>query len=318
MNLAESDEICFFRDILIFSISQESGLSLQDVVQLKMEDVEVREDQLVLEDCVFQDPLIREYLPLRNRLFPSSPWLFPNKAGNHSNANKHPYRIARYFESGSCLHPKKLNKKQFDEMVRKVRFQYQRQQFQQVLALALMMGCALRPIEVANLHKSDFLFKQECFWLHNTKARENQPMPIPQNLQLPLSRYLSYLKSGEPLFVKKNGKPWERRDVTRNIQRFVERLEIDDINSRRIRNTVGAMLRYLGATLEEVRVFLRHKDIRTTIRHYAPDRLDHRQGIMDRYNPLCSLLDTREPFVNWQPEKANYTEQVGAGVVINC
>ena len=30
-------------------------------------------------------------------------------------------------------------------MVRKARFQYQRQSFQQVLALALLMGCALRP-----------------------------------------------------------------------------------------------------------------------------------------------------------------------------
>ena len=316
MNFAESDEICFFRDVLIFRISQESGLSLKDVVQLKMEDIEVHEDQLVLEDCVLKDSLIREYLPLRNRLYPLSPWLFPNKAGNHSNANKHPYRLAGYFESESCLHPKKLSKEQFDEMVRKARFQYQRQLFQQVLALALMMGCALRPLEVANLHKSDFLFKQECFWLRNTKARENQPMPIPQNLQFPLSYYLVHLKSEDSLFVKKNGKPWERRDVTRNIQRFVERLEIDDINSRRIRNTVGAVLRHLGATLEEVRVFLRHKDIRTTIRHYAPDRLDHRQGIMNRFNPLSSLIDSDDSVVNSHSQKAISNVQTGAGVVI--
>ena len=61
---------------------------------------------------------------------------------------------------------------------------------------------------------------------------------------------------------------------------------------------------------------IRHKDIRTTIRHYAPDRIDHRIDIMKRYQPLSSLKKVEVTQANEYRKVDVYTEQRSADVAI--
>jgi Site-specific recombinase XerD len=68
------------------------------------------------------------------------------------------------------------------------------------------------------------------------------------------------------VFVDKNGTPFSTRTrkFIRRIQKIAEELGIEGVNLHTTRHTFGSQLIDAGASLEETRGALRHRDIRTT------------------------------------------------------
>lgn len=167
------------------------------------------------------------------------------------------------------------------------RFYYQRQRYQIALALGFLGHNALRPGEIASMRVRDVDLDLQTIRLVMPKAGRSQFIPIPPEMLEPLSRYVENLRWDDYLFIHPNGTPWERRNVHHATRALAESLGLRNVYPRRMRPTVAQELKKGGASLDEVREFLRHRDERTTELYYAPDDVDSRRATYQRYHPLA-------------------------------
>jgi integrase len=174
------------------------------------------------------------------------------------------------------------------KLTNEVRFHFQRQEYQIALAVGFLSGDAFRPGELAALKKSNL--DMDEFWVCLPRPKKGRPeyMPIPDYLIDSLSIFISHLKLDDHLFINLRGSSWTRRDIDQVVKTYAAELGINEVVPRRLRATVGRLLRKNGATLDETREYLRHVELRTTELHYAPDNIEERRMIFQDHHPLSS------------------------------
>jgi|GEM_PF-1159583 hypothetical protein len=292
-------EFVALREITISTFVRSGESKLHEVVKLRRNEMNLQESSSTFRnDHVFTERWVHDFLLLRDTLFPASPWLFPSKTGEFCDASRVPYRISSLFcqagiQNVPCA-PESLSPDQWLKLTTEVRFYFQRQRYQVALAVAFLSCDALRPGELASLKKSNIDIDQ--FWICLPRPKKGRPeyMPLPAFLIEPLSRYISHLKLDDRLFINLQGTPWTRKDIYRVVKAHAAELGINDVVPRRVRATVGRLLRKNGATLDQTREFLRHVELRTTELHYAPDNIEERQQIFQEYHPLSSKNISRK------------------------
>ena len=84
-----------------------------------------------------------------------------------------------------------------------------------------------------------------------------------------LTNYLEHLKPGESLFIRLSKKQWDRKDVYLAVGKLSTHFGMEGIYPGRIRSTAASQMLRMGIPLKDVSGLLRHKDIATTLRHYA-------------------------------------------------
>lgn len=266
MNSLKLNEFRFLREVAIIYMARETGLSLQKILQLTVEET----PQLVSDRAT---RYMQEYLASRNNLFSKTVFLFPTEDGHLFVHNKFKQNLRKLLklagQSTSQLHPAKLLEFQVQAIVN-LKFRYQRSKFQQILVAGLLGFLALRPGEVANLKKEDVDLERAVLTLRETKSQETQFAPIHADLLPALRNYLMHLKPGENLFVRNTDKPWTRKEVNLSIRDLGKTFGVSDINPRKMRSSVTHYLIANGVPMNVISEILRHKDKATAPRHYTP------------------------------------------------
>jgi integrase len=230
-----------------------------------------------------------DYFALREKLLPNSQLIFSTDEGiplQKYKFVKHVNTLLR--EAGG--NPIKLSEpitKYHLACLISLRFAYQRQRYQKALAIGFLGHNACRPGEIVAIRVRDIDMDQENIRLIMPKAGHTQYIHIPSEMLAPLSRFIQHLKSDDFLFVHPNNTPWQRRDVYRVTGDFAESLGLHNVYPRRMRPTVAQELKKNGASLDDVREYLRQRDSRTTLLYYAPDDVDSRRATYERYHPLA-------------------------------
>lgn len=265
-------------------------MSIQESLQLQRTAIEPTDTNILCGRAVElpQSKMILEFLQRRDELYSESDYLFPTKNGNLYLPGKFAKRFQKLSrEAGIQLdhnHPRDISHQQFEKLTA-LRFQYQRQRYQIILTMALLDCNALRSSEVANLRKRDINLDDGIIILEMTKAGVTQYVHIPEYLIEPLQKFTSYLSLDDPLFIKLNGNQWTRKDIYRVVKQYGQERGVKELYPRRIRTTIARKLRENGASLDEAREYLRHSELRTTRLYYAPDTVENRRHIFERYHP---------------------------------
>lgn len=296
MNYEEYIEFAALRDICITCIQRSMHIPLTKIVTFDRSDIVLNQSQFFVNGTLVQidENIVESYLALRDTSFEVN-WLFPNKNRNHCDSKRVSRRIGIILtQSGlptKATHPRSLSTGQLAYLLHQTRFHFQRYRYQRTLAKTLLALNAHRPAEIASLKKKDIDIEGRRIVLGMTKAGGTQYMPIPDNLVGPLERFISHLDIEEPLFIKRNGAQWTSRTVRDVVKLDGESKGISYSTPRRYRRTVGELMKKNGATLDKIGEFLRHADIRTTRKYYAPDNVDACRETFLQFHPFVSTSD---------------------------
>ncbi len=265
MNFQKLIEFRYLRDVVIILAVRKLNYSIPQAL-------EINADQNLVFISDRDNILFREYSNCRNTIFPDLSLLFPTEDGTQYLPNKFWQNIEKLLRQVGAQslpsHLARIPSEQIDAILA-LKFENQRPAFQQTLASGLLGFMALRPGEVANLCEDDIDIDSMKIYLRETKSQEPQRLPIHSDLQSSLTNYLKHLKPGEPLFIRLSKKQWDRKDVYRAVGKLSIHFGLDGIYPRRIRSTVASQMLRIGIPLKDVSALLRHKDIATTLRHYA-------------------------------------------------
>lgn len=153
---------------------------------------------------------------------------------------------------------------------------------------------AWRPEEVAKLIKKDIDLDNQTIMLWDTKSQESQPVPIHPDLLEPLTAYLSHLKSNEALFIRSTGRQWDRKDVYEAVGKVAKQCNIENINPRRLRSTVGHEMASAGVPMNVITQVLRHSDEATAPRHYTYlQEIATVRNAFFRYRPGTTAMENK-------------------------
>ncbi len=282
------NEYRYFRDLSIVWLTRSSNLPLQQVLQKKL-------SEYAELNKFFTNDLLTTFLGLREELATDESWLFATDDGHLYQPGKFSQNIQRMLVKvglpSKPNHPNKLSQAQVEALL-SLRFSVERPGYQQILAGALLGLQAMRPEEVAALHKKDIDLDEQTILLRETKSQKAQVAPIHPDLVKPLTTYLTHLKSNEALFIHASGTQWNRKDVHQAVGNIANQCGLEHINPRRLRSTVGHEMMRGGIPLNEVSLILRHSDEATTARHYLHlEEIDDARGVLNRYYPVANELD---------------------------
>jgi len=273
MDLASSTNFMGLRDLSIAWSVRQGGCLVDDVLEMPREEVLADEGSILLREHLLTDPpiFVLDYLACRDALFPHSTLLFPTSDGLQYRPVKFFKRIKKLLEianiPNSPSHPARLDEVQFQALLN-LRFQLQRPLFQNALAVALCSHLGLRPSEVAKLVTTDLDFDNRLIILRQTKSQEDQEIPLLSFMVEPFKTYIGNLPRTAPLFINAQGLIWDRRDVTQAVSRWGRENGLEDLTTRKLRASLGAMLARLGVPPAMLAKILRHKDPATALRHY--------------------------------------------------
>jgi integrase len=294
MNFQKLIEFRYLRDVVITLAVKELNYSIPQAL-----DIKVDQNLAFISDQA--NSLLREYSNCRSTIFPDLSQLFPTEDGTQYLPNKYWQNIERLLRQVGIQsppsHPVQLHYEQI-EAILGLKFENQRPAFQLSLASGMLGFMALRPGEVANLREDDIDIDSMKMYLRETKSQEPQRLPIHSDLQSSLTSYLKHLKPGEPLFIRLSKKQWDRKDVYLAVGKMSNHFGIEGIYPRRIRSTVASQMLRMGIPLKDVSALLRHKDIATTLRHYA--------GVVEMEN-ISYALNQYQP-TKPMPKSMHYQE----------
>lgn len=264
MKYQKLSEFRFLRDLAIILAVKETGATIQRIIKLPLAKPPKLNTNLAKE--VFQ-----EYLDIRNVLFQKEGSIFITDENRTYLQEKFKQNYKRLLLGAGIPNfqygPASLTYNQIDKLM-DLKFLIQRPNFQVYLASALLGFQALRPNEIAKLHKNDVFLEEGTILLRDTKSREDQQIVIYPNLIEPLKRYIGHIKDNEPLFVRESNKQWVQKDVYRAIKNFSHYYNQGNITPRKLRATVSNYMINSGIPIKFVSIYLRHKDVATTLRHY--------------------------------------------------
>ena len=287
----KSNKFRYFREMSIVWSTRNSNLPVQQILQKKLSDF----DEL---NKFFTNDLLTTYKDLREELTTDETWLFATDDGKLYLPGKFAQNVQRLLKIAGIptkpSHPDKMSQAQLDALLN-LRFSYERPLYQQTLAAAFLGLQAWRPEEVAALIKRDVDLDNQTIMLQDTKSQEPQPVPIHPDLLGPLTAYLSHLKPNEALFIRSTGHQWDRKDVYKAVGKVAKQCNVENINPRRMRSTVGHEMASAGVPMNVITQVLRHSDEATAPRHYTY---------------LQEIAAVRNVFANYRPGTAT-TENKG-------
>ncbi len=261
----KSNKFRYFREMSIVWSTRNSNLPVQQILQKKMSDF----DEM---NKFFTNDLLTIYKDLREELTTDESWLFATDAGKLYMPGKFAQNVQRLLKiAGMPMkpnHPDKMSQAQLDALLN-LRFSYERPLYQQTLAAAFLGFQAWRPEEVAGLLKKDIDLDSQTIMLQDTKSQKPQPVPIHPDLLEPLTAYLSHLKPDDALFIRGTGNQWDRKDVHDAVGKVANQCNLENINPRRLRSTVGHEMASAGVPMNRITQVLRHSDEATAPRHYT-------------------------------------------------
>jgi integrase len=281
-NASIKNEFAYLREISILDVRDAFSLSIKDTLQLEASRIYILSGHLYIaskHSAYKLSRLTQDYLYLRSKIAIDSRFLFPTFSGKQLRYSKfieHINRLTNQVELTTSW----LSREQTQLLVN-LRFNHQRQRYQQILACALMGTLATRPGEIAQLEKRDIDFGAKIIWLRSTKGQEIQTLPIYPVLLPILRKYLSHLDGPTaPLFQRQSGKKWTRKDVWKTMQEYGKQYGIENMTAQKMRPTVVMHLHENGASLAEIQSLTRHKQLGTLLDHYiTPRRNDARKAL---------------------------------------
>lgn len=131
------------------------------------------------------------------------------------------------------------------------------------IILGLIYYAALSTIEIAALTWDDLLPSQN---LRITLAPYQRTVPIPLSLWNRIINFSNIQTPDDPVFPSRVGGGLTARQLNRIVRAISERSGID-ANPNTIRNSHAQHALTRGARLQDVQKIMRHRTIRTTVRH---------------------------------------------------
>jgi len=280
-----SNKFRYYREMSIIWLTRNSNLPVQQVLQKKLSDF----DEM---NKFFTNDLLSTYKAMRDKLATDEFWLFPTDDGKLYLPGKFSQNVQRMLEKADMPtkpnHPDKMSRAQIEGLLG-LRFSYERPIYQQTLAGAMLGLQAMRPEEVAGLLKTDIDLDNQVIALGETKSQEPQGVPIHPDLLGPLTTYIAHLKPKEALFVRSTGRQWNRKDVHQAIGKIAGQCNLENINPRRLRSTVGHEMMANGVRLNEITLVMRHSDEATTARHYVHlEDIEKARVVINQFRPVAN------------------------------
>ncbi len=273
MDSAQSTSFRGLRELSVLWFVRDVGLSLSETLEFPRQEVLSDEKSLLINDQLLAKPprYVLDYLSQRDAIFPQNELLFPTSDGQPYRPVKYQKRIAKLLQEAkaptSPSHPAKLSDDQYQALLN-LRFQLQRPSYQISLAAVLCCYLGLRPSEVAKLITTDLDFDNRVITLRLTKSQKDQDLPLLSFMIEPFKAYVHNLTKGDPLFINTQKLQWDRRDVTAAVSQWGKGFGVENLTSRKLRASLGAMLARIGVTPALLSKILRHQDQATALRHY--------------------------------------------------
>jgi len=135
-------------------------------------------------------------------------------------------------------------------------------------------------------------FGNRKIYLPFTKSQKPQELPILSDLVEPLRLFSRFLPNRDDrLFVKCDGKPWNRKQVLQAVAWWGEIQGIERrVTPRVLRATVGARLAKQGFPIKFIAMLLRHEDEATALRHYTMQEFEEfRKALEDISDPYTFM-----------------------------
>jgi len=282
------------RDLTIVYFARELDKETSGILCIERNQIKIVEQDIFFNNQIIKNVprYVFDYLIERDRLFSLSTILFPTIEGTLYSRQKFSGRFrAMTREAGikiKYLTPRKLSDQQWLLLVERNRFSLQRVQYQQCLIGALIGFLGFRPCEVVKLKKKDIDLGNMYFTLRDTKSQEDQIVPIPLFLQIPLQNYVAYLGDNDYLFVNTNGGNKSRLNINLELKSYAKSIGMrSQVSPRKFRATVGKTLAMKEIPLPVISRLLRHKDPATTLRNYTFAEDEEVRDILDKIYPDC-------------------------------
>lgn len=138
----------------------------------------------------------------------------------------------------------------------------------------LLAFAALRVSECANLRVRDITFGAPADGVAGLlrvlgKGRKERAVPMLPELDALLREYVTtvsrLIHPSEPLFARRNGRPWDRRLIERRTQEWGRQAGVPDCTPHRFRHSVATLLLERGVNIVFIQQILGHSDPGTTM-----------------------------------------------------
>ena len=176
-------------------------------------------------------------------------------------------------------------------------------------AIMLAVYYALRRGEILGIRWSDIDFEKNIVYIRNTRVRVGKavekrpknkaslaPMPLMPNVK----EFLQILKNKQAACARafgkqyhqndyickwQDGRPFEYKYVNTVLGRVLKQNKLPHRTLHELRHSTATLLRAQGFSLQEIQSWLRHGDIKSTMR-YAHDDIDVKMNASDRLNSI--------------------------------
>lgn len=140
--------------------------------------------------------------------------------------------------------------------------------FKALVRAALFTGA--RYGELTKLRCADFLTDQQMIYIQPSKSGKARYVPLsPEGFHF-FKSVTTGKTGGELIFMRENGKPWQKNDQQRPMKEACLKAHIEPaIGFHELRHTYASMLAQRGVDLLTISKLLGHADTRITSRHYA-------------------------------------------------
>ena len=176
-------------------------------------------------------------------------------------------------------------------------------------AIILAVYYALRRGEILGIRWSDIDFERNIVYIKNTRVRVGEPVEkgpknkaslAPMPLMPNVKDYLLILKKQQAAYAKafgkqyhhndyickwQDGRPFEYKYVNSVLGRVLKKNKLPHRTLHELRHSTASLLRAQGFSLQEIQSWLRHGDIKSTMR-YAHDDIDVRINASERLNGI--------------------------------
>lgn len=272
------DEFSFLRLVTLLELMDAFSFEIDKVITLETSNTcFLNSDLFILgeQGHYSLSSVAKDFLYIRSQIRIVSDLLFPSFSGRQLRMGRIVSHVNNLLREAGDSHVWQGDTV-FDgmlEILKSLRFTYQRPRYQRVVSSAMMGTLATRPSEIAQLEKRDIDFGNQLIHLRHTKGQEPQTIPIYPKLLPVLEKYVSNLeKPKDPLFITKKGKQWTRKHVNQAMRQFALECGIENMTAQKMRPTVVLHLYDNGALLTHIQSLTRHKSLATLIDHYINPR----------------------------------------------
>lgn len=154
-------------------------------------------------------------------------------------------------------------------------------------AIVEILRCtALRRGEIPGIRISDIDFRTGAINIYAPKTRKRRVVFLDEVALFYLNKYLkkrNYKDPDEPLFVYRNGRPFNERDVYDCIHYIAKKIKMDKLHPHIFRSTCATNICRRGGSEEDAGNYLGHAPSKVTKRFYIRKSADDTLEIFNKY-----------------------------------